>query len=71
MTIERKLLHTRLAALQNERSKGLQQLAGLQQKQAEVHQTLLRIEGAMQVLEELINQHQPVTDPRPTVAAVQ
>jgi hypothetical protein len=71
MDIARQSINQRIEALKSERSKGLQQLAGLQQKQEEIRQTLLRIEGAMQVLDELLSQDRSESDPRPKVAAVQ
>lgn len=45
----------RLEELQQERAKGLQILAQKQQELADLQQTLLRIEGAIKALEDLIN----------------
>lgn len=45
----------RLEELQQERAKGLQILAQKQQEVMDLQQTLLRIEGAIKALEELIN----------------
>ena len=47
------MLEKRLNALRDEYATGQQQLALLDQKRAEVRDTLLRISGAIQVLEEL------------------
>jgi prefoldin subunit 5 len=49
----------RLEVLREEYAKGQQQLAMLDQKRAEVRDTLLRISGAIQVLEELTAADQP------------
>lgn len=46
-------LETRLQELRDEYASGQKVMAELQNKQAELHQTLLRISGAIQVLEEL------------------
>lgn len=51
MTDER--IEARLAELRAEREKGEEMLAELQQRQAALRDTLLRIQGAIQVLEEL------------------
>jgi hypothetical protein len=48
------MLEKRLDTLRDEYAKGQQQLALLDQKRAEVRDTLLRISGAIQVLEELL-----------------
>lgn len=50
----REQLEQRLSELRAEHQKGQQMLAELEAKQAELHQTLLRISGAIQVLEELL-----------------
>lgn len=47
-------LSERLEALRAEYTAGQTMLAELEGRQAEVHQTLLRISGAIQVLEELL-----------------
>jgi hypothetical protein len=44
----------RLAQLRIQYEKGRQQLAALEQRRQEVETTLLRISGAIQVLEELM-----------------
>ena len=46
-------INQRLAELRNEYQGGQQLLQELQQKQANLEQTLLRIAGAIQVLEEI------------------
>jgi predicted nuclease with TOPRIM domain len=51
MTNER--IEARLAELRGERDRGEEMLAELQQRQAALRDTLLRIHGAIQVLEEL------------------
>lgn len=45
----------RLEELQQERSRGIQILAQKQQEAMDLQQTLLRIEGAIKALEDLIN----------------
>jgi predicted nuclease with TOPRIM domain len=47
-------LATRLQTLKAEYETGQKMLADLEAKQAELRQTLLRISGAIQVLEELL-----------------
>ena len=47
-------INARLEALQAEREKGTQMLEELQSQQADIHEQLLRIQGAIQVLEELL-----------------
>jgi uncharacterized protein involved in exopolysaccharide biosynthesis len=47
-------LEQRLAELKQEFESGQQMLADLQNRQAELQTTLLRISGAIQVLEELL-----------------
>ena len=51
----------RLAELKSEYQAGQKMLADLDAKQAELHQTLLRISGAIQVLEELLHIEQPAS----------
>jgi uncharacterized coiled-coil protein SlyX len=46
-------LETRLNELREEYASGQKVMAELQNRQAELHQTLLRISGAIQVLEEI------------------
>ncbi|OLB36167.1 MAG: hypothetical protein AUH11_12090 [Acidobacteria bacterium 13_2_20CM_57_17] len=45
-------MNERLRALEGELQKGLQMLAELDQRRAELRDTLLRISGAIQVLQE-------------------
>jgi len=47
-------LQVRLATLKNELDSGKKLLADLDEKKAEVQATVLRISGAIQVLEELL-----------------
>lgn len=47
-------LQERLNRLREEQAAGQEMLADLERRQAELHQTLLRISGAIQVLEELL-----------------
>ena len=49
-------LEQRIKELNAEFESGQHVLAGLEQKQADLKSTLLRISGAIQVLEELLNQ---------------
>lgn len=51
-------LEQRLAELREEFSAGQKVLAEIDQRRAEVQQTLLRIGGAIQVLEELLKDQQ-------------
>lgn len=46
-------IETRLNELREEYASGQKVMAELQSRQADLHQTLLRISGAIQVLEEL------------------
>jgi hypothetical protein len=50
----RERIEERLAALRKEHETGVRVLAELEARQAELQQTLLRIAGAAQVLEELL-----------------
>ena len=50
----REALEARLAELRAEQEKGEQMLAEMQARQAALRETLLRISGAIQVLEELV-----------------
>jgi predicted nuclease with TOPRIM domain len=52
-------LQTRLAQLKGEYEAGQQMLAELEQKQRNLRETLLRISGAIQVLEEELGQVTP------------
>jgi hypothetical protein len=55
----REQLERRLSELQDEQHKGQQMLAELEGKEAGLRQTLLRISGAIQVLEELLTAAEP------------
>ena len=56
-------LENRLKELRDEYTTGQKVMIELQNKQAELHQTLLRISGAIQVLEELSqDDSQPLAD---------
>jgi prefoldin subunit 5 len=50
----REQVEQRVSELKAEQRKGQQMLAEVEAKQAELRQTLLRISGAIQVLEELL-----------------
>jgi uncharacterized coiled-coil protein SlyX len=50
----REQLEQRVSELRAEQQKGQQVLADLEARQAELRQTLLRISGAIQILEELL-----------------
>jgi predicted nuclease with TOPRIM domain len=50
----REQLEQRVSELKAEQQKGQQMLAELEARQAELRQTLLRISGAIQVLEEML-----------------
>ena len=52
-------IQERLEQLRQEYSKGQEMLNKLQAEEAELQQQLLRISGAIQVLEELVNQKPP------------
>ena len=71
----REQLEQRLHALKAEWETGQQMLAELETKQAHLRQTLLRISGAVQVLEEMLRKPQPghangVPSPEPHDRAV-
>lgn len=51
----RSQLEQRLAELQQEHQNGQRMLADLEAKQASLRETMLRISGAIQVLEELLS----------------
>jgi hypothetical protein len=52
---------TRLAELGKEYEKGLNELRELETRQASLRQTMLRISGAMQVIEEELKRPDPAT----------
>ena len=51
----REQIEQRLRALQQERERGAAMLAELDQQRTNLHQTVLRIEGAIQLCQELLN----------------
>lgn len=55
----RELAEKRIIELRDEQQKGQQVLAELEGRAAELRQTLLRIVGAIQVLEELLESAEP------------
>jgi hypothetical protein len=57
----REQIEERLAALRQEFEAGRRMLADLETRQVELQQTLLRIGGAVQVLEELLSSEEPAT----------
>jgi septal ring factor EnvC (AmiA/AmiB activator) len=58
-------MQARLAALRQEYMTGQSQLRELAQQEAALRETLLRISGAIQVLEELISSDSQPADPKP------
>jgi hypothetical protein len=54
-------IQKRLTALQDEHEKGRKMLAELDERRASLAQTLLRIEGAIQVLTEMAGPDRPAT----------
>jgi hypothetical protein len=50
-------LENRLAELRNEAEKGRAELETLEQRRQQIYSTLLRISGAIQVLEEMREDH--------------
>ena len=55
----RELAEKRISELRDEQQKGQQVLTGLEGQAAELRQTLLRIAGAIQILEELLESAEP------------
>ena len=55
----REQIEERLAALRQEFEAGRRMLADLEARQVDLQQTLLRIGGAVQVLEELLGSEEP------------
>ncbi len=53
------LAEKRINELRDEQQKGQQMLAELESRAAELRQTLLRIGGAIQILEELLGSTEP------------
>ena len=56
-------LQQRLQSLKAEYEAGQKMLAELEAKQANLQGTLLRISGAIQVLEEMLNTDEPTDEP--------
>ncbi|WEO99765.1 hypothetical protein A6P39_040175 [Streptomyces sp. FXJ1.172] len=54
MSVQSERIHTRLDELKREYEQGSAQLSALLQQQTTLRETLLRISGAIQVLEELL-----------------
>lgn len=54
-------LEQRLQILRNEYAEGQKVMTELHNKQAELHQTLLRMSGAIQVLEEMLENQESGT----------
>jgi len=54
-------IQARLRELREEYASGQKVMAELQNRQAELHQTLLRISGAIQVLDEMLPGADPAT----------
>jgi uncharacterized coiled-coil protein SlyX len=65
----RERLEQRLADLKNELASGQRMSADLDQKRAELQATMLRIAGAVQVLEEMLSA-EPAAEREPGPAAV-
>ena len=59
-------LTSRLAELREEYSRGEEQLSDLERRRGQVRDTLLRISGAIQVLEELLETDPSVRTPSST-----
>ncbi len=60
------ILQQRIQTLKAEYASGQTILTELEAKQANLRETLLRISGAIQVLEELIQEEQEDVEPEPT-----
>jgi hypothetical protein len=56
------MLAQRLETLRQEFTKGQQQLASVEARRTEIRETLLRISGAIQVLEELLSENRSVCE---------
>ena len=61
------MIEERIQVLRNELAKGEQQLAAIDRERAVTRDTILRIQGAIQVLEEMLAA-QPPADARPVLA---
>ena len=62
-------MHDRLQQLKDELQKGQQEMARLDLRRQELRDTLLRISGAIQVIEELLAQQAPAS-PQHELAAI-
>lgn len=62
-------MEQRLQELQRQLEKGQQEMARLDLRRQELRDTLLRISGAIQVIEELLAQQAPAS-PQPELAAI-
>jgi predicted nuclease with TOPRIM domain len=60
----REQLQARLEELKREFETGERRLRELEVQQAQLHETMLRIDGAMQVLTELLNNAPAAEEPR-------
>lgn len=61
--MEEATLTARLVKLREEYESGMQALSDIQRRQDDLRATLLRISGAIQVLEELLGETPPATSP--------
>jgi hypothetical protein len=61
--VDEATLKARLAKLREEYESGMQALSDIQRRQDDLRATLLRISGAIQVLEELLGEPPPATLP--------
>lgn len=61
----RERTQARIAELKREHAAGIEQLAELQRREQDLRSTLLRISGAIQVLEELLASEEPAPPPPP------
>jgi len=60
----------RLAALRREYGDGQARLIQLEQQASALRETLLRISGAIQILEELLAQHEPRDQHQPNAETI-
>jgi predicted nuclease with TOPRIM domain len=59
----REQIHTRLETLKSELESGEAELTKVEKHRTYLHETMLRIGGAVQVLEELLAAEQPIEHP--------
>ena len=69
-SIDRSVLVMRLATLKSEYTSGQHLLADLDARAATLREQLLRINGAAQVLEELLRSNEPALAPSPAPAPI-